>query len=380
MSINCFRRPDFSALQIFRRRATELTCYSSTFSHSFATRKGLPHHLDDCRPFMTSDPVPDAHLCPIDDVGLLGFEGPDARAFLQGQFSNDVEALSHGHGQWSSYNSPKGRVLANFWLWQAPGGLGLERYEAFVGADLAAVMQKRLSMFVLRAKVRVTDRSSGHRFFGVVGAGASAALMAAYGSVPPPGAVLDIAGTPAQIVALPDGRFVVIATAEAAGDVDETLARHATRADADRWRAFGVAAGIPWITAATSDRFVAQMINWDALSGVSFQKGCYPGQEVVARMRYLGRLKERLFRLHADAPPPSPGARLFSPAFGDQACGTVVNAAAAQGGGTDVLSVVQLAAIDAPGLALAAPDGVLLETRSLPYPLPDVVVPPGRIA
>src|SRR4030095_15600475 len=98
---------------------------------------------------------------------------------------------------------------------------------------------------------------------------------AAYGSVPPPGAVLDIAGTPAQIVALPDGRFVVIATAEAAGDVDETLARHATRADADRWRAFGVAAGIPWIATATSDRFVAQMINWDALSGVSFQKGCY---------------------------------------------------------------------------------------------------------
>jgi len=329
---------------------------------------------------MTPRPSPDAYLCPIDDLGLLGFEGPDARAFLQGQLSNDVEALAHGHGQWSSYNSPKGRVLANFWLWQAPGGLGLERYDALLAADLAAAMQKRLSMFVLRAKVHVTDRTSGRRFFGVAGAGASAALAAACGRAPQRGESLDIAGVPAQIVALPDGRFVVVAAAESAGAIDETLARHATRAGADRWRGFGVAAGVAWITAATSDLFVAQMINWDALSGVSFQKGCYPGQEVVARMRYLGRLKERLFRLHADAAPPSPGTRVFSPAFGDQPCGTVVNAAPGESGGADLLAVVQLSAMETPGLALAAPDGVALEPRALPYPLPDVVAPRGRIA
>jgi len=330
---------------------------------------------------MTSHLTPDAYFCPIDDVGLLGFEGPDARAFLQGQFSSDVDALPHGHGQWSSYNSPKGRVLANFWLWQVPGGLGLERYDALLSADLAAATQKRLSMFVLRAKVRVTDLSPGHRFFGVAGTGASAALAAAFGRVPPAGESFDIAGVPAQVVALADGRFVVIAAVgEAAGRVDESLARYATRADADRWRAFGVAAGVAWITAATSDLFVAQMINWDALSGVSFQKGCYPGQEVVARMRYLGRLKERLFRLHADAPPPSAGVRLFSPAFGEQPCGTVVNAASAPGGGADVLAVVQLAAIETPGLALAEPGGVPLEPRALPYPLPDVVAARGRIA
>jgi len=355
----------------------ELTCYSSTFSHPFAT---LPDSLVGCRLQMTSDLISNAYVCPIDDVGLLGFEGPDARAFLQGQLSNDTQALSHGHGQWTSYNSPKGRVLANFWLWQAPGLPGLERYDALVSADLAAAMQKRLSMFVLRAKVRVTDRSSGHRFFGIVGTGAAAAVAAAYGGVPPAGQVVDVAGVPAQIVALPDGRFVAIATAEAAGAVDETLGRHAARADADCWRAFGVAAGVPWITAATSDLFVAQMINWDALSGVSFQKGCYPGQEVVARMRYLGRLKERLFPLHADAAPPSAGTRLYSPAFGDQPCGTVVNAVPAQGGGADFLAVVQLAAIDAPGLTLGTPAGVVLEPRALPYPLPDVAAPPGRLA
>lgn len=330
-------------------------------------------------PRMTSHPIPDAFLCPIDDFGLLDFEGPDARAFLQGQLSNDVGALSHGHGQWSSYNSPKGRVLANFWLWQAPGGLGLERYDALVAADLAAAMQKRLSMFVLRAKVHVTDRTPGCRFFGVAGTGASAALTAVYGRAPAAGEALELAGVHVQIVALPDGRFVVIVPAESAGAVDEALSRHAMRTDAERWRAFGIAAGIPWITAATSDLFVAQMINWDALAGVNFQKGCYPGQEVVARMRYLGRLKERLFLLHADAPPPAAGTRLFSPAFGEQPCGTVVNAAPDQRGGTELLAVVQLAAIDAPDLTLAAPGGVVLEPRTLPYPLPETVSPRGRI-
>ena len=328
---------------------------------------------------MTSSSPSDAFVCPLDEVGLLGFEGPDARAFLQGQLSNDVEALAPGRGQWTSYNSAKGRMLANLWLWQAPGWPGHEHYDALVAADLAAAMQKRLSMFVLRAKLRIVDRSAGHRFFGVLGTGGTAAIAAAFGRAPAAGEVVDVERQPARTVALPDGRFVVVAASDAAAFIGQALAPHAVAVGAERWRAAGVAAGVAWVTAATSDQFVPQMINWDALSGVSFQKGCYPGQEVVARMRYLGRLKERLFRLHADAPPPAPGTRLFSPAFGDQPCGTVVSSAPVPDG-SDLLAVVQIAAIDSPGLALASPTGPPLAHRALPYALPETAAPRGRLA
>ena len=327
---------------------------------------------------MNAPPL-DTFLTPLLDFGLLGFEGPDARGFLQGQLSNDVEALAPGRGQWTSYNSAKGRMLANLWLWQAPGWPGHERYDALIAADLAAAIQKRLSMFVLRAKLRIVDRSPGHRFFGVAGAGAAHAIAAAFGRSPAAGEVVDIEGMPARTVALPDGRFVVVAASDVAAVVGEALAPHAVAVDTDRWRALGVTAGIAWITAATSDQFVPQMINWDALSGVSFQKGCYPGQEVVARMRYLGRLKERLFLLHAEALPPAPGTRLFSPAFDDQPCGTVMSSAPAAGG-SDLLAVVQMSAIDAPGLALASAQGPPLVLRALPYPLPEVAAPRGRLA
>jgi folate-binding protein YgfZ len=234
-------------------------------------------------------------------------------------------------------------------------------------------------MFVMRSRVDIIDCSAEQRFFGVGGVGAATAIAATFGRAPLAGQAVEVDAR-GCVVAFPHGRYVVIAAAEGAGAVWDALARHAAIGGADQWRRFGVASGVAWITAATSDAFVAQMINWDALGGVSFQKGCYPGQEVVARMRYLGRLKERLFPFHADAAPPAPGTRLFSPLFNDQPCGTVVNAATAPGRGTDFLAVVQLAALDVPGLALAAPAGPEATRLTLPYPLPDVVAPRGRIA
>ncbi len=326
---------------------------------------------------MPVPPAPDAFVSPLDDIALLGFEGPDARAFLQAQLANDVAALTAGRGQWTSYNSAKGRVLANLWLWQSALA---ERYDALVARDLAAAMQKRLSMFVLRAKLRVVDRAASHRLFGVTGSGAAVAVAAALGRAPEPGHAVAAATLPVEIAALPDGRFVVVAPQDFAVATGAALGAHASPAGVERWHAFGVAAGVAWVTAATSDQFVLQMLNFDALSGVSFQKGCYPGQEVVARMRYLGRLKERLFRLHADAPPPVAGTRLYSPVFGEQPCGTVVDAAPDDRGGADFLAVLQLAAADAPGLALATPDGAAVERRALPYALPELAAARERPA
>jgi hypothetical protein len=140
-----------------------------------------------------------------------------------------------------------------------------------------------------------------------------------------------------------------------------------------------IRAGVPIITPSTADLFVPQAANWDALGGISFQKGCYAGQEIVARTQYLGRLKERLVLAHFDGTPPAAGERLYSAEFGDQACGTVVNAAAAPDGG-DLLAVLQLAAAESGDLHLGALDGMPLNLQALPYPVPAPAAPRGRIA
>jgi folate-binding protein YgfZ len=132
------------------------------------------------------------------------------------------------------------------------------------------------------------------------------------------------------------------------------------------------------ITAATQDLFVAQTANLDALGALDFRKGCYTGQEIIARTQYLGRLKERLFVLASAGAPPAPGTRLYSPAFGDQACGTVVNSAPQPGGGSLWLAVLQTEAAAA-GVTIGAPDGPPATVEPLPYPLPAPAPPPGRV-
>jgi len=134
------------------------------------------------------------------------------------------------------------------------------------------------------------------------------------------------------------------------------------------------------VTAATTDQFVAQTANWDLIGGVNFQKGCYPGQEIVARTQYLGRLKERLYVFHVDGPPPAAGTRLYAELFGDQPCGTVVNAAPSPAGGSDLLAVVQIAAVDNGSVRVGERDGPALELQPLPYAIPAPVAPRGRIA
>jgi folate-binding protein YgfZ len=170
---------------------------------------------------------------------------------------------------------------------------------------------------------------------------------------------------------LPDRRVVVVTPQAEAPVLQAALVRHAPWVGNREWRWLGIAAGVPWISAATSDLFIPQALNFDLLGGVSFTKGCYPGQEIVARMQYLGRLKERLFAFHADALEASPATRLYSASFdASQPCGTVVDAASDARGGIALLAVAQLAAVDAGDIALGAPDGPRLVRRPLPYAVP----------
>jgi folate-binding protein YgfZ len=314
---------------------------------------------------MPSTPVVSTHT----EWALLSVAGADAVAFLHGQLSSDVNALRPGEGQYWTYNTPKGRMLANGVLWRAP--LRENAVVLLLAADLAETIRRRLAMFVLRAKVRVDDITEGQALLGLGGADAAQAAHEALGVLVPATSSAAAFGGEATIFALPDGRYAIVAPAPQGAIIQAALARHASIVDADAWRWLGIAAGVPWIGAATSDQFVPQMANWDVLGGVSFRKGCYPGQEIVARMQYLGRLKERLFAFRTDAFDVAPGARLYSWAFGaDQPCGTVVNAAPHPAGGVALLAVVQLAAIEAGDVALAAAAGPRLRRHALPYDVP----------
>jgi hypothetical protein len=310
---------------------------------------------------------------PLDELGSLRFEGPDAATFLQGQLSSDVAALDAGAWQRSSYSSPKGRVLANLLAWRPADGAAAD-FRALLAVDLAATIAKRLRMFVLRA--RVTIREDQRTLVGIAGPRAAQAVHAALGVAPASGRV--VAFDRGHALGLPDGRVLVDAAPGQLEGVLAALDAHATRADAATWRFARIRAGVPLITAATSDQFVPQALNWEVLGGVSFGKGCYPGQEIVARMQYLGRLKERLFAFRLPAQPPAAGTRLYAASFADQPCGTVIDAAPHPDGGAALLAVAQRSAVDSDTLHLGSLDGPALEPQPLPYAVPEPVAPRGR--
>lgn len=303
--------------------------------------------------------------------GMLRVAGDGALTFLQGQLSSDVGSLAPGEGQYWSYNSPQGRMLANGVLWRSPADEPEAGIVMLLAADLAEAIRRRLAMFVLRARVTIADVTARHALIGLAGDGNTAAVRDALGIAPAP--LVAVAFDSATAFMLPDRRIAIVAATANAPILQAALARHASTVEADRWRWFGIAAGVPWVTAATADLFVPQMANWDVLGGVNFRKGCYTGQEIIARMQYLGRLKERLFAFHAVALDVLPATRLYSAAFGEQACGTVVNAAPDPAGGTALLAVVQLAVADADDLTLGARGGPRLVRRPLPYEVPVAV-------
>ncbi|MGH8713244.1 MAG: YgfZ/GcvT domain-containing protein [Casimicrobiaceae bacterium] len=313
-------------------------------------------------------------VCDLSPWAALQVAGPDATVFLQGQLTDDVAALAPDAAAYGAWCSPKGRMLVNFVIRRS----GDAAYELLLPASLREAIAKRLRMFVLRSRVTVSDDGGATVYLGIGGPGASAAIGAALAAVPAVHRVVSHGD--ATVIALPGPRYVVASGAGGAGACWERLAAAARPAGFAAWRWLTIRAGIPVITPSTADLFVPQAANWDVLGGVSFQKGCYAGQEIVARMQYLGRLKERLALAHLDAGPPQPGERLYSAAFGDQACGTIVDAADAPGGGSDALSVLQIAASESGDVHLGAPDGPPLQLLTLPYRVPEPTAPRGRMA
>lgn len=300
----------------------------------------------------------------LSQLGVIAFRGEDAATFLQGQLTNDVRSLHADSAQWNGYCSPKGRLLGNFLVWRQG-----EDYCLQLSGDILAGVLKRLSMFILRAKVQGRDASDETVRLVVAGKQAEAAVRAAMGTVPDV-AMRTLSGDAGQTIRVGADKFVLSVAPDRAAAVWQTLRQSATPVGAPVWDWLRLNAGIPMIVAATQEQFVPQMVNLEVIGGVSFQKGCYPGQEIVARSQYLGKLKRRMFLAHVDSAA-APGDSLYSADIEGQATGTVVNAAPAPTGGFDVLAVAQVESANSQTLHLKAADGAALRLKPLPYALPE---------
>ena len=313
--------------------------------------------------FMPS-PVPGRDATIVADLthnAVIRVSGDDAAAFLHGQFTNDVESLAAGAAQWSGWCTPKGRLLATFLLVRRA-----DDFLMLLPAEIAEPVRKRLTMFVLRSKAKLEDVTAATARLGVAGPAAARAIGAGLGHEP---AVLQAAQREgATCVRLDAARFVVLAPAESAATLRAALGSGTVPSGVEAWDAAGIRAGVPTVLAATQEAFVPQMVNYELIGGVSFKKGCYPGQEIVARMHYRGGLKRRMALAHFSGPEaPQPGDELFSAAFQGQSAGQVANAAPSPEGGFDALVVAQLESLDRRDLRWKSPDGTLVELRDLPY-------------
>ncbi|HTT37564.1 MAG TPA: hypothetical protein VMH32_07850 [Burkholderiales bacterium] len=301
-------------------------------------------------------------LSPVLSDGVLHVEGADAPEFLQGQLTNDVAAVTSAHAQPTAYCTPSGRVLATGLLWNEDTHLLL-----LTAGDRCEPVRKRLQTHVLRSRVRLTDLSEQRALVGLAGAAASSVMRDRLGFAPSlPYEAITREGTTA--ISLPGDRVLLILDSDSAPRVWDALAQGCTPSGQGIWDWHAVAAGIPTVTAATQDRFVPQMLNLELVGAVSFRKGCYTGQEIVARTEHLGEVKRRLFRFSSSAPS-SPADAVFA---GATEVGMVVNCAPAPTAGFELLAVVQLSARHGP-LTAGVPEGSPLHPLPLPYAIPGSV-------
>lgn len=292
-----------------------------------------------------SSALPATGVAHLDEWGVIRASGADAATFLHGQLTHDVTGLPVGQARLAGYCSAKGRLQATVVVWRS----GPDDFLLAGTAALMPALAKRLSMFVLRAKCSVADVSAEIAVWGALGSVA--------GGLPLPPGFVD--GQPVErgLLLMPAGQ----------------RPEHPERVDLDDWRWSEVHAAVVRVVPATVDRFVPQMVNLELVDGVSFRKGCYPGQEVVARSQYRGTLKRRGIVVHADVPL-APGDEIFHSEDAEQPAGLVV-LSASSGGRHAAFVEVKLAALASGTLHAGRSGGPLLVPVPMPYALPSDTAP-----
>lgn len=307
-------------------------------------------------------------LCDLAQFGTLRVSGEDAQSFLQNLLSNDIRDVTPVRAQLSSLNTAKGRMLASLLIWRDGDDYLLQLPRA-----LCEPIRKKLGMYVLRAKVKVADAIDEVVSLGLSGPNAMQLAQELAGEVPQQ--PLDVARSgAAAVLRFGDARFQIMTTPQQAQALWMEASPRARPVGSVCWDWLNIHAGIPVILPQTQEHFVAQMVNFDLIGGVSFNKGCYPGQEIVARTQYLGKLKRRMYLAHIEGAhidggevPPHPGDELFSADMEGQASGVIANVAPAPAGGYDLLAVLQIASHDTFPVHLGSLQGARLQFHPLPY-------------
>jgi len=287
-------------------------------------------------------------VAPLAHLGVIAVAGEDAASFLQNQLTTDFQSIPNDEARLAAWCSAKGRMLASF--------IGFKRGDEIllvVSRDILPQTLKRLSMFVLRMKAKLRDATSEFDLLGNVG---------------------DASGKPWALRHVGDASFITLYPAD--GTSRELLVLPAespnkpklTTLDPSVWQWTDVRSGIATITAPIVEAFVPQMLNYESVEGVNFKKGCYPGQEVVARSQFRGTLKRRAFLAHSNGEM-NAGQELFHESSRDQPCGTVAQAARSPDGGWDAIVSVQLAAVDGGRVTAGSADGTPVTLAPAPYPL-----------
>lgn len=274
---------------------------------------------------------------------LIGISGSDTSTFLQGQFTCNMDKIEEGtvsHGAWCN---PKGRVMANFLILKGSSQLFL-----LLPLALKQRFIQRLRMYVLRADVTIEDLEAQYILLGIRG-----------GELPPGPVSFQ----------LPDemDRYIIAATVENGKRLWRELTGVLTPVGSQHWGLYDILQGLPWVVDETSEQLLPQSLNLDLLGGLSFDKGCYLGQEIIARMHFRGRLKQRMYLASLQAShPPQPGAKLYAPGS-EQGIGTVVNAAQHPDGDWRILAITDIATAKDKAVHLGNANGPQLHYLPLPY-------------
>ncbi|WP_341312194.1 folate-binding protein [Paraburkholderia sp. IMGN_8] len=354
---------------------TPLATASGTTSGTVATAPSSPAGLP-ALPRPASDEfdavAQQGAYMPLTQFGVIDVTGDDAASFLHSQLTNDTQHLDAANARLAGYCSAKGRLLASFLTWRSG-----ETIRLLVSKDVHAAVQKRLSMFVLRAKAKLVDASGELAVVGLAG-DVRRALSNVFDALPD-GVHVQVDGAAGSLIRVPDAldrlRYLWIGPKAEIEARLPLLDGKLKRVSPAVWDWLDIRAGEPRITQPVVEQFVPQMVNFDVLGAVNFRKGCYPGQEVVARSQYRGTIKRRtsLANVAGELDTVRAGAELFHSDDPGQPCGMVVNAASAPEGGIDVLVEIKLAALENGSVHLGAADGPGLRFLALPYGLPTEV-------
>ena len=301
-----------------------------------------------------------AFFTPLNHEALLAVRGPDAAKFLQGQLTCNLNYLDERTSSLGARCTPKGRMISSFRIVQEGDGYLLALASELLEAQLADL--KKYAVF---SKSSLADESAAWARFGL--SGGDGALVSLGLDLPQQA---DAVARANGLIALrlPGGRAELWAPAAQAESLHARLAAQLPEAPLNDWLLGQVRAGIGQVFGATRELFIPQMINLQAVGGVSFKKGCYTGQEIVARMQYLGKLKRRLKRLSlAEGELPAVGSELFSPVHGSSVGEVVL--AAGNGDGAELLAVLQEDAVADGRIHLGSPEGPSLDLLELPYQL-----------